>query len=61
MSAENEAYLEGTRLVRALTALRNDIQAIDASDTACKERALRLVEESRARLREALQELSGIV
>ena len=61
MSAENEAYAEGARLLRELSALRNEIQNINASDTSCKERALQLVEQSRDRLRAALTELSGLV
>jgi hypothetical protein len=61
MSAENEAYVEGRRLVRALNALRAEVMEINASDTQCKERALRLIEQSRDRLREALTELAGIV
>jgi hypothetical protein len=61
MSVENEAYAEGARLLRELGALRTEIQNINASDTACKERALQLLEQSRARLREALTELSGLV
>ena len=61
MSAENEAYAEGARLLRELSALRNDILNINASDTACKERALQLIEQSRDRLRQALTELSGLV
>lgn len=61
MSAENEAYEEGMRLVKALGALRGEVVNIDASDTACKERALRLIEQSREKLREAMSVLSGIV
>lgn len=61
MSAENEAYSEGARLVRELGALRNDVLNINASDTQCKERALQLIEQSREKLREALTVLSGLV
>jgi hypothetical protein len=61
MSAENEAYAEGTRLVKELNALRNDVQQINASDTQCKERALALLEESRQKLREALRTLAELV
>ena len=61
MSAENEAYAEGTRLLKELSALRNDILNINASDTDCKERALRLIEQSRDCLKQALTVLSGLV
>jgi hypothetical protein len=61
MSAENETYQEGQRLLKELTALRNDVLNINASDTQCKEQALRLIERSRAELREALTVLAGLV
>lgn len=61
MSAENEAYAAGTRLLKELTALREDVVNIDASDTQCKERALELLDHSRRKLREALSVLSGLV
>ncbi len=61
MSAENEAYVEGQRLLKALGALREDVMNINASDTQCKESALQLIEQSRAKLREALTVLSGLV
>lgn len=61
MSAENEAYQEGQRLLKELTALRNDVLNIDASDTQCKEQALQHIERSRAELREALAVLAGLV
>lgn len=61
MSAENEAYLEGTRLLKELNALRGEVLNLNASDTACKEQALRLLEQSRDRLKEALAVLSGLV
>jgi hypothetical protein len=61
MSAENEAYAEGMRLLKELSALRNDVVNINASDTACKDQALRLIEQSRDRLREAMSVLSGLV
>ena len=61
MAAENEAYQEGMRLLRALNALRADVMEINASDTQCKERALQLIDQSRERLRAALTELAGIV
>lgn len=61
MSAENEAFQEGQRLLKELTALRNDVLNINASDTQCKEQALRLIERSRAELREALTVLAGLV
>ena len=61
MSAENEAYAEGTRLLKELGALRNDVIQINASDTQCKENALQLIEESRGKLREALKVLAGLV
>lgn len=61
MSAENEAYQEGQRLLKELTALRNDVVNINASDTQCKEDALQLIEQSRSRLREALSILAGLV
>ena len=61
MSAENEAYQEGQRLLKELTALRNEVLNINASDTQCKEQALRLIERSRAELREALTVLAGLV
>lgn len=61
MSAENEAYQEGQRLLKELGALRDDVLHIEASDTECKERALRHLEQSRAALREALRVLAGLV
>jgi hypothetical protein len=61
MAAENEAYQEGMRLVRALNALRSDVMEINASDTQCKERVLQLIDQSRDRLRQAMTELAGIV
>jgi hypothetical protein len=61
MAAENEAYQEGMRLLRALNALRSDVMEINASDTQCKERALQLIDQSRDRLRQAMTELAGIV
>lgn len=61
MSAENEAYQDGTRLLRELNRLRSEIVNINASDTQCKERSLQLLDQSRARLKEALAELAGLV
>lgn len=61
MSAENEVYAEGTRILKDLNQLRKEIMALDASDTACKQQVLELVEESRERFREALSILSGLV
>jgi len=61
MSAENEAYREGTRLLRELNRLRVEIVEINASDTQCKERTLQLLDQSRAHLKEALSELAGLV
>lgn len=61
MSAENEAYAEGTRLQRELGAFRDEVMNVNASDTHCKERVLVLIEESREKLRAALRELSGLV
>lgn len=61
MSAENEAYTEGARLLRELNALRNDVININASDTQCKERVLQSLDQSRERLRHALSELAGLV
>ena len=61
MAAENEAYQEAMRLLRALNALRGEVMEINASDTQCKERALQLIDQSRERLRAALTELAGIV
>ena len=61
MSAENEAYQEGQQILRRLRELERFCQEIDASDTACKTRALALIAESRQRLEAALRELAGIV
>lgn len=61
MPDENEVYAEGTRLARELTALRTQVQEINASDTQCKERVAALLEEARGKLREALRELAGLV
>ena len=61
MSAKNDAYGLGTRLLRELGALHEDVQNLNASDTQCKERAVVLVRESREKLREALRVLSGLV
>jgi hypothetical protein len=61
MSAENEAYVEGTRLLRELGTLCTEVQNINASDTQCKERALTQLREARQKLREALSTLSGLV
>lgn len=61
MAAENEAYTEGTRLLRSLRALREDVNNLDASDTQCKERVLQQLDHSRERLQAALTELSGLV
>src|SRR5688500_9265892 len=61
MSAGNEAYTEGMRLLKELGALRADVLDINASDTQCKERVLQLLEQSRERLREAMSVLSGLV
>lgn len=61
MSAENEAYAAGTRILKELGALRNDVIDINASDTQCKETALRLIEQSRDRLKEALSALASLV
>ncbi len=48
MSAENEAYAEGVRLLKELNALREDVLNINASDTQCKENALQLLEQDQA-------------
>ena len=61
MSAENEAYAEGMRLLKELNALRQDVLNVDASDTACKERVVALIEQSRLKLRAAMSELAGLV
>jgi hypothetical protein len=61
MSAENEAYAEGRRLLKELNALRDDVININASDTQCKERTLELLDQSRDKLKEALTVLSGLV
>lgn len=61
MSAENDAYAEGARLLKALSALKNEVSGIDASDTQCKTRALELIDQSREKLREALSVLSSLV
>ena len=61
MSAENEAYAEGVRLLKELNALREDVLNINASDTQCKENALQLLEQSRSKLKQALALLAGLV
>jgi hypothetical protein len=61
MSAENEAYSTGIKLLRQLRSLRSDVGSVDASDTQCKERAMQLLNQAETRLREALDELSGLV
>jgi len=61
MSAENQAYQEGQQLLRRLAAWEQEVMQIDASDTQCKTDVLRLIEEARRGLREALARLSGLV
>ena len=61
MSAENEVYLEGRRILRALRKLRTDTEQLDASDTACKVRAVTCLGQAEAELARALEQLSGIV
>jgi hypothetical protein len=61
MSAENEAYQAGRRLLREILDLQNTVQLIDASDTGRKDRVLAQLAECRNRLRGALEELAGLV
>lgn len=61
MSAENEAYVEMTRLLRELSELGRRVEMIDASDTASKQQVLTSVQESGRHLREALRLLAGLV
>ena len=61
MSAENEAYQEGQRLLRQLAAWRAEVERLDASDTGCKTDVLAHLEESQRQLRSALERLAGLV
>ncbi len=57
----DETYQVGQQIVRQLGKLAADVHQIDASDTVTKADALRLIEESRDRLRQALTALAGLV
>jgi hypothetical protein len=57
----DETYRMGQQIARQLGVLAEDVNQIDASDTVLKANALRLIQESRERLREALTALAGLV
>jgi hypothetical protein len=57
----DETYRMGQQIARQLGELAADVNQIDASDTVLKANALRLIQESHERLREALTALAGLV
>ena len=57
----DETYRLGQQIVRQLGELAADVTQIDASDTAAKQNAVQLIQESRERLRQALTALAGLV
>lgn len=57
----DETYRTGLEIARQLKDLAADVTQIDASDTVLKQNALRLIQESQERLRQALTALAGLV
>jgi hypothetical protein len=57
----DETYRMGQQIAKQLGELATDVTQIDASDTVLKDTALRLIQESRQRLKEALTALAGLV
>lgn len=61
MATDNEAFQTGQAIERLLNEWRSEVMSVDASDTGCRERAVRAIEEARRQLRIALKELAGLV